>query len=261
MGRTQNDNTSLKRAALACAFIFLLGAVCGCGGARPQEVYERSHTATTDQGAAARREALLASAPAAEAKNNGGGGQAATAKAAKDGETTTAQAPAKDEGSGGSAAGTTSAPAKGGEVTKTDKSSDGKTGSGGTASVLKAYEAVMGAAEKPDLFAAPEDVIGDYYGISASDYAEAVFMLSVDSLLADEVVIVLAAGEGEAEKVAARLEKRLKNKAEEARSYSPEQFAIIEKCTVTRDGLWVAMLVSPHADLMRAAYEKAIKAG
>jgi hypothetical protein len=125
--------------------------------------------------------------------------------------------------------------------------------------VASIYDAVVQAVQPPELFAAPDSIIADYYGISESDYEDAVFMMSVDSLLADEIVIILAAGLDAAEKTRDLLGKRLKNKADEARGYSPEQFAVIEKCVATRDGRLVAMLVSPKADIMRDAYYKTIK--
>ena len=121
------------------------------------------------------------------------------------------------------------------------------------------YEAVDKAAEMPAMFAPPDDIIGDYYGIFPKDYTDAAFMMSVDSLLADEAVIILAVDESAAERLLALLKKRLESKADEARGYSPEQFAVIEKCDVTRNGLWVAMFVSPRADLMREAFNGILK--
>ena len=109
------------------------------------------------------------------------------------------------------------------------------------------------------MFAAPDSIILDYYGIPSSDYTAAIFMMSVDSLLADEIVIAYAVDPDAAEAINQRLENRLKVKADEARSYSPEQYAVIESCTVTRDGNWVAMLVSPGAEQMRAAFIAAIE--
>jgi hypothetical protein len=142
-------------------------------------------------------------------------------------------------------------------VTSTETASDDGALTGDT-DVLAVYDAVLGAARTPEMFAAPDEIILDYYGINASDYTDAVFMMSVDGLLADEIVIVRAVDEEASGKIAERLNKRLKTKADEARTYSPEQFAVIENSMVTRDGLWTAMLVSPEAEKMREAYKNAI---
>ena len=122
-----------------------------------------------------------------------------------------------------------------------------------------ALDAVLASAKTPEMFDAPDSIVLDYYGISATDFDDAVFMMSVDSLLADEIVIVCGVDSEAAEKIEQRLQNRLKTKADEARSYSPEQYAIIDKCEVTREGRWVAMLVSPEADKMREAFLAVIK--
>jgi hypothetical protein len=109
------------------------------------------------------------------------------------------------------------------------------------------------------MFAAPPDVIPDYYGIFPDDYSDSVFMMSADSLLADEYVIVRAVDDAAAKRVYDRLKKRLQDKAVEAKTYSPEQYAIILDGFLSKDGLWVAMIVSPEINKLGSAYQKSIK--
>ena len=104
----------------------------------------------------------------------------------------------------------------------------------------------------------PGDVVPDYYAIYAADYSDAVFMMCADSLKADEIVIIRAADEAAANRVAGMLRQRLANKADEASVYSPEQYAVIKNCSVTQDGLWVSMIVSPDVGKLMSAYKSAI---
>jgi hypothetical protein len=104
------------------------------------------------------------------------------------------------------------------------------------------------------MFSVPTDIIPDFYGIFPKDYSDAVFMMSADSLLADEIVIILAVDDAAAKRVNGILENRMRIKADEARTYSPEQYSIIGRGMVTTDGLWVSLIVSPDVTALRTAY-------
>ena len=129
----------------------------------------------------------------------------------------------------------------------------------GAVSAEAIYMKLREAAALPDMFAVPNDVIADYYGIFPGDYSDSIFMMNTDSLKADEIVIIRAVDEEAAKRVAGRLKQRLTDKALEAEVYSPEQFAVINGCTVTQDGLWLSMIVSPDADRLVAAYKNALR--
>ena len=109
------------------------------------------------------------------------------------------------------------------------------------------------------MFNVPGDVILGFYGISPDDYDDAVFMMNTDSLKADEIVIIRAADEAAARRVNGALTQRLTDKANEAQVYSPEQYAIIKECTVSQDGLWISMIVSPDAGSLRSTYKNALR--
>lgn len=121
------------------------------------------------------------------------------------------------------------------------------------------YKSISETVAMPELMAVPEDLILDFYGLAKEDYSDAVFYISVDNLRADEIVIVKAVDEGAAARVKTILENRLQSKKDQAEGYSPEQFAIIEKCGVRVDGLTVAMLVSPDIDAINKVYAGFVK--
>ena len=78
-------------------------------------------------------------------------------------------------------------------------------------------------------------------------------------MLADEFVILVAANEDAADRLEEKLQARLERKLDEAEGYSPEQAAIIEKCSVLRDKNYVSLIVSPDFDAIAQAYKDYIK--
>jgi hypothetical protein len=132
---------------------------------------------------------------------------------------------------------------------------------GGAAKVnpAEAYADISESIAMPEMMEIPSAIVLDYYGIQSDDYSDAVFYISADSLLADEVVIVNTVDAEAAKRVKDKLEVRLNQKLMSAQDYSPEQYEIIRKCKVRSDGLTVAMLVSPDVQGMTSIYEKHLK--
>ena len=110
------------------------------------------------------------------------------------------------------------------------------------AQFVQAYQKMEAAF--PEMMEMPEDTILDFYGIAPEEYETAVFRLSVDNMLADEAVFIQAKDAANADHIEEMLNARLQAKAEEAESYSPEQYEIIHKCSVYRDDLCLAMIVN-----------------
>jgi hypothetical protein len=107
----------------------------------------------------------------------------------------------------------------------------------------------------PPMVNVPEELVLDFYGIEPSWYEEAVFLVARDCLLADEIVLLRARDEETAAEVQSLLDARMSAKADEARSYSPEQYAIIKKGKVLAQGKDLALLVSPDIDNLMALYQ------
>lgn len=121
--------------------------------------------------------------------------------------------------------------------------------------VHESYQKLEGLGILPPMVEVPEDMVLDFYGIAPEWYSQAVFMVSEDSLLADEVVLISAKDDKSVKEIEAMLTSRLDFKAEEARSYSPQQFDIIKKGWLVAQGLDIALLVSPQADSLLAAWQ------
>ena len=52
---------------------------------------------------------------------------------------------------------------------------------------------------------------------------------------------------------------RLFAKGEESITYSPEQYAIVQKAVTVTEGLYFALVVSPDVDALKATVEAAVK--
>ncbi len=120
------------------------------------------------------------------------------------------------------------------------------------------FEAVYTKIEAnfPEMMEIPQDMVLDYYGIDPADYSAGFFMISVDNMLADEIVMLQAVDGAAADRLEGMLEERLQAKAEEAESYSPEQFAVISACRILRDGQTLALIVSPEFSSMADTFKQ-----
>ena len=111
----------------------------------------------------------------------------------------------------------------------------------------------------PEMMEIPPEMVTDYYGIERDDYKAGIFMISLDNMLADEVVMLQAIDSAAADRIETMLNERLQAKADEAESYSPEQYAIITGCKVLRNGETLSLLVSADYSGMVAIYNTEIQ--
>lgn len=100
------------------------------------------------------------------------------------------------------------------------------------------------------------DLAMDFYGIELADCTEAVLMVSSDSMLADEVVLLRAKDQATADACKVLLDERMAYKAAEAEGYSPEQFAIIKQGKVLQSGTDLALIVSLEVEKLLDIYKK-----
>lgn len=108
----------------------------------------------------------------------------------------------------------------------------------------------------PPMLEVDAEMALDFYGFDPADYAQGVLMISQDSLLADEVLLLRATDAAAAARLKAFMQGRLEAKANEAKGYSPEQYAIIQKGQLLAEGLSLALIVSPDVDKLTAVYRQ-----
>ncbi|WP_316607522.1 DUF4358 domain-containing protein [uncultured Ruminococcus sp.] len=93
-----------------------------------------------------------------------------------------------------------------------------------------------------------------YYGITSDMAAEFAGCVNSSGVEQEEIVLVKAVDDASAATVKEKLENRYKAKLDQNKSYNPEQAAMIEKCSVQQNGLYVSMIVSDKAEQITAIY-------
>lgn len=110
-----------------------------------------------------------------------------------------------------------------------------------------------------DMLALAETDLMEYYGIDAANVKQFAGAVNLTGISAEEIVLIEAVDANAAATVKTQLDARYDSKAAQMKDYLPDQYAIIEKCSVRVDGNFVAMIVSENAETYVAAYEAAIK--
>ena len=95
-------------------------------------------------------------------------------------------------------------------------------------------------------------------GIRSEDCAQVVTAVCADGLRTDEVWLIEAKDAAALERIAAMAENRLFAKGEESITYSPEQYAVVQKAVTVTEGLYFALLVSPDVDALKAVVDTAV---
>ena len=96
-------------------------------------------------------------------------------------------------------------------------------------------------------------------GIQEGDCVQVVTAVCADGLRTDEVWLIEAKDAAALERIAALAENRLFAKGEESITYSPEQYAIVQKAVTVTEGLYFALVVSPDVDALKASVEASVK--
>lgn len=90
----------------------------------------------------------------------------------------------------------------------------------------------------------------DYCGIQPAKVKQAYVAICEDSLRTDEIWMLEATDAAAAQELIKLAETRLSRKGEESKTYSPEQYAVVEKAVILQNGNHVILLVSPGSATM-----------
>ena len=97
-----------------------------------------------------------------------------------------------------------------------------------------------------------------YYGITAEQVADFSGGINNSGVEQEEIVLIKAADEANAETIKNALENRRQSKLNENKNYNPAQAEIIEKCSVETNGLYVFMIISPNNEQMTQTFKTAL---
>lgn len=104
-----------------------------------------------------------------------------------------------------------------------------------------------------------ENDLTDLYGIKPEDVEQFKGKLLSDGVNPDELVMIKAKDADAAGRIQKALEDRLQSKANEAKNYNPDGYALIQKSSVQVKGTYVCMLVSPKHEKLQSIYDEWIK--
>ncbi len=112
------------------------------------------------------------------------------------------------------------------------------------------YEKIQQAVTMPEMLKLDAGMMLDYCGIRQEDVKQAVVAICADSLRTDEIWLLEAVDADTAQRLMELADKRLTKKGEESITYSPEQYAVVEKAQLVQKGNYIALLVSPDSAAM-----------
>lgn len=119
------------------------------------------------------------------------------------------------------------------------------------------YEIMAAAENMPELLPLDADMQLNFFGIDSADCVQAVAAICSDSLRTDEIWLIEAVDAEALQRIQTLAENRLTAKAEESITYSPEQYAIVQKAVVVTQGNYFALLVSPKVEALETLFRNA----
>ena len=94
----------------------------------------------------------------------------------------------------------------------------------------------------------------DYYGIESSMVKDFQVMMNSSGVAQDEIVMIEATDEDSAKTISEKLNARLEDKKNQMKNYLPDQYAMLQKCSVEQKGLYVYMFLSDDAKTMESIF-------
>ena len=95
----------------------------------------------------------------------------------------------------------------------------------------------------------------DFFGIKGESMVEFAAVTCANGISAQEIVLIKAADEKNAEQAEEKLENRLENRKAEFENYLPEQYEILTECEVEQDGVYVCMILHPEHEKLEKLYD------
>ena len=111
----------------------------------------------------------------------------------------------------------------------------------------------------PEMYFMDETTMLNFLGIDVADCAQYKVALCAEGMRADEVWLIEAKDAAALEKLQQRAQTRIEAKLGETISYVPDQYVIVEKAQLVVIGNYIALLVSPDVDTLKATFEAAFQ--
>lgn len=111
----------------------------------------------------------------------------------------------------------------------------------------------------PDMFYPDEATLLNFLGISAEDCAQYKIAICAEGMRTDEIWLIEAKDEASLENLRQLAQTRIEAKLDETVSYAPDQYVVVEEAELLVHGLYLALLISPDVDALKAGFEAAFQ--
>ena len=111
----------------------------------------------------------------------------------------------------------------------------------------------------PEMFFPDEATLLNFLGIHAEDCVQYKVAICAEGLRADEVWLIEAKDDAALETLTNLANARIQSKLDETVTYAPDQYVVVEKAQVLTNGLYLALLISPDVDALKAGFEAAFQ--
>lgn len=107
----------------------------------------------------------------------------------------------------------------------------------------------------PEMFYPDDATMLNFLGIDVQDCAQYKVAICAEGMRADEVWLIEAKDEASLETLRELAQTRINSKLDETVTYAPDQYVIVEKAEILTNGLYLALLISPDVDALKAGFE------
>ena len=111
----------------------------------------------------------------------------------------------------------------------------------------------------PDMFEPDVDTLMNFLGIDVEDCVQYKVVICAEGMRSDEVWLMEARDAAALENLQQLAQTRIEAKLEETVTYAPDQYVVVEKAVVLTNGNYLALLISPDVDALKAGFEAAFQ--
>lgn len=97
-----------------------------------------------------------------------------------------------------------------------------------------------------------------YYGLNSADYDGVMLYTAESSMSAQEILLVKAKSNEQAEEVKAAVEQRRANRKNDFEGYAPKEVQLLEEAQISVRGKFVFYAVSPKAETYKSVFSKSL---
>ena len=120
------------------------------------------------------------------------------------------------------------------------------------------YEQLCALPDSGETQLVSEKRLRNFYGIDPDTCPQVILAQSSDTLRADEIWLIEAGSETQAEELYALAQSRIEQLGREMKDYLPEQYAVVQKAVLVRSVCYVGLFISPASETMAEQFQQAL---